>query len=262
MYRKRPRNLLVQSTTTCTVCAWVCVRVLTCMSCAMSSRCLVEELCLSSLDSVLHGHHGTGKSGVAIAPARLLRMCMGIAAGLAYIHSRGIVHRDMKAGNVLLDQYKQVKICDFGISAFMPATQAGDTSNLDLGSGTPAMMAPELFAEVPPEPDPSVDIYAFAVLLWEMATRQRPWSTVHPAALPKLVGKDQKRPPLPRARSRQVSDAAEGADTSPCQQRFSPKFESLVEHCWDQDPTCRPTASAAYNALKQAGGIFVESSTN
>jgi serine/threonine protein kinase len=167
----------------------------------------------------------------------------------------------MKAGNVLLDQYKQVKICDFGISAFLPATQAGDTSNLDLGSGTPAMMAPELFAEVPPEPDPSVDIYAFGVLLWEMATRQRPWSTVHPAALPKLVGMDRKRPPLPVAGGGEISPADESADSSTCQQTFGPKFASLVEHCWDQDPARRPTASAAYNALKQTGGIFAEGAT-
>ena len=75
------------------------------------------------------------------------RVCVCVL-GLQY-------HRDF----LRRSRYKQLKICDFGISAFLPATQAGDTSNLDLGSGTPAMMAPELFSEVLPEPDPSVDMY-------------------------------------------------------------------------------------------------------
>lgn len=206
-------------------------------------RCLVEELCLTSLDSVLHGGHGL--SGVAIAPARLLRMCMGIAAGLAYIHSRGIVHRDVKSGNVLLDHFKQVKICDFGISAYLPATQAGDTGDLDFGSGTPAMMAPELFAEVTPAPNPAMDMYAFGVLLWEIGTRQRPWSTAHPAALQNLVGKQQQRPPLPGS-----------AEAAAAVKSFSTKFEALVVRCWDQESAMRPTASAAYDALKQSGGVF------
>ena len=105
---------------------------------------------------------------------------------------------------------------------------------------------------------------------------------MHPAVLPILVG-ERKRPPLPGGASEE--DSASGTETL---QAFSPKFEALVliscqcdtsvsvclcvflcdihtrcctrqvVHCWDQDPSRRPTASAAYNALKQAGAVFAE----
>ena len=77
-------------------------------------RCIVTELCLTSLDTVLHGDASEANklSGVEICPARLLRMCMGIVAAVAYLHARKIVHRDIKAGNILLDTFKQVKICE------------------------------------------------------------------------------------------------------------------------------------------------------
>ena len=178
---------------------------------------------------------------------QVLTIMYNLLSAVNFLHSANIVHRDLKPANILIDKNCQVKICDFGISAFLPATQAGDTGDLDFGSGTPAMMAPELFEEVPPDPDPAADMYAFGVLLWEMGTRERPWRTIHPAALPNLVGKQQERPPLPGS-----SGAADSCKP------FSASFEALVMRCWDQDVSARPTASAAYNALKQAGAVFAE----
>lgn len=107
-------------------------------------------------------------------------------------------------------------------------------------------MAPELFDEVSPAPSPAVDMYAFGVLLWEMATRERPWKGVHPMMVPKLVAVEGKRPPLPGCSG--ISG-----------RKLSPKFEALVCQCGrGQRAENRPTASAAYNALKQAGTVFAE----
>ena len=62
-----------------------------------------------------------------------------IAETLAYLHSKGIVHRDIKAENILLNRHKQLKLIDFGFSLY---TQPPDT--IDTFCGTPTYMAPEI----------------------------------------------------------------------------------------------------------------------
>jgi serine/threonine protein kinase len=203
-------------------------------ACDHPKLAIVTELCLTSLHAVLHEKEGGTPQ---IAEARLIRMCMGIAAGMAYLHARHIVHRDLKAGNVLLDQYKQVKICDFGISAILDAT----TKSLDATIGTPQLMAPEVFCQE--QYDYKADMYSYGVLIWEMATGKQPWKGVNVLALSKLVAVDNERPP----------DALDEADRPP---PFSARFEQLVTDCWTHAPADRPTFNVVYDRLKHVHCIW------
>ena len=92
-----------------------------------------------------------------------------IANALAYVHSRGIIHRDVKPDNIRVDVAGRVKLVDFGIakSDDLSVTGAGFTV------GTPYYMAPEQIRGL--KPTPLVDIYAFGVLLFELVTGARPF---------------------------------------------------------------------------------------
>ena len=92
-----------------------------------------------------------------------------IANGLAYVHSKGIIHRDVKPDNVWIDSAGNVKIIDFGVAKTgeFSITAAGFTL------GTPYYMAPEQVRG--DSPTPQVDIYAFGVLLFELVTGTRPF---------------------------------------------------------------------------------------
>jgi serine/threonine protein kinase len=92
-----------------------------------------------------------------------------IANGLAYVHSKGIIHRDVKPDNVWIDSAGNVKIIDFGVAKTgeFSITAAGFTL------GTPYYMAPEQVRGE--KPAPQVDIYAFGVLLFELVTGVRPF---------------------------------------------------------------------------------------
>lgn len=92
-----------------------------------------------------------------------------IANGLAYVHSRGIIHRDVKPDNVWIDSAGNVKIIDFGVA------KTGEFSITGAGFtlGTPYYMAPEQVRG--DKPTPLVDIYAFGVLLFELVTGIRPF---------------------------------------------------------------------------------------
>jgi serine/threonine protein kinase len=92
-----------------------------------------------------------------------------IASGLAYVHSKGVVHRDVKPDNIWIDSAGKVKIIDFGVAKTeeFSITAAGFTL------GTPYYMAPEQVRGE--KPSPLADIYSFGVLLFELVTGIRPF---------------------------------------------------------------------------------------
>jgi len=90
------------------------------------------------------------------------------------MHHLGLVHRDIKSHNILIDEGLTVKVCDFGLTKF----------NADIGkgamqyAGTPTYMAPELFLKR--KYDQSVDVFAFGSLLWEIINREVPYDGLDP----------------------------------------------------------------------------------
>jgi serine/threonine-protein kinase len=107
-----------------------------------------------------------GRTGDLRAKLLLARQ---IAGALAYVHSKGIIHRDVKPDNIRVDVTGQVKLVDFGIakSEDLSLTGAGFTV------GTPYYMAPEQIRGL--KPTHLVDVYAFGVLLFELVTGVRPF---------------------------------------------------------------------------------------
>lgn len=110
-----------------------------------------------------------------------LRITRQLCEVLDYLHHQQppVVFRDLKPGNVMLDEKGQVKLIDFGIARFFKAGRTQDTVNL----GTPGYAAPEQYGGMG-QTDPRSDIYSLGVLLHQMVTGYNPVSAVTPFPLP------------------------------------------------------------------------------
>jgi serine/threonine protein kinase/tetratricopeptide (TPR) repeat protein len=108
-------------------------------------------------------------AGGPVDPAECLDVALQIARGLHEAHARGIVHRDITPNNVMLSG-GLVKIMDFGLA------RLADDEHQDVGAivGTPAYMSPEQIAGQPV--DPRTDLFSLGVVLYELATGQRPFA--------------------------------------------------------------------------------------
>jgi Protein kinase domain/Domain of Unknown Function (DUF1080) len=123
-----------------------------------------------------------------LPPATLNDWLLVIAKALDFVHSRGIVHRDVKPGNVLFDQHGNAYLSDFGIAKTLAGT-AGSSRNATMTSagnvvGTPEYMAFELVMGYPY--DGRADQYALAVTIYELLAGRRPFEETGTAVMVRL----------------------------------------------------------------------------
>jgi len=164
----------------------------------------------------------------ALSGADLSRLSEA-AAGLAHAHERGVIHRDIKPHNILLDENGRPKLSDFGVARALDASQATRTG---------AYLGTALYS--PPEQlrgdgvTPKSDVYSLGVTLYHAATGQPPFVGAPIEIASQHVSK---QPPPPR----EITDAV------------SPSLEALILDCMNKDPDARPTADEVRLRLLEAG---------
>ncbi len=129
------------------------------------------------------------REGAALDQADCVRWVGSIAAALHYVHEQGMQHRDVKPGNILLDEYGQAYLADFGIA------RRPDQDTLTLDRGTPAYMSPEQASDRPM--DFRSDVYSLGVVLYELLAQARPFAKLTGEGLRSAVAHDE--PPLLRS---------------------------------------------------------------
>ncbi|XP_043811800.1 serine/threonine-protein kinase STY46 isoform X3 [Manihot esculenta] len=183
------------------------------------SLCIVTEFMSGgSVYDYLHKQKGVFK-----LPS-LLKVAIDVSKGMNYLHQNNIIHRDLKAANLLMDENEVVKVADFGV-----ARVKAQSGVMTAETGTYRWMAPEVIEHKPY--DHKADVFSFGIVLWELLTGKLPYEYLTP--LQAAVGVVQKglRPTIPK--------------------HTNPKLSELLEKCWQQDPALRPDFSEIIQILQQ-----------
>ncbi|KAH8292043.1 hypothetical protein KR054_003958, partial [Drosophila jambulina] len=214
---------------------------------------LMEYLEEGSLHDFLHGDNQ--REYTVEQAVRWARQCVGAMAHLHSMEPKAVLHRDIKPQNMLLaDMFGHLKICDFGTATDL----ATYLTNM---KGTPAYMAPEVYRGE--KYTDKCDVHSFGIMLWEMMSRQVPFSHLenyeNGYAVLGAIEKGRsiyiptyiyiyicyisfpsgERPPLDAVRS----DCWEG-------------IRKLIVRCWDPDPARRPTSKQIEEYLDSLGDTF------
>jgi serine/threonine protein kinase len=155
-------------------------------------------------------------------PARVRRIALDCCAGLQQAHAAGLVHRDIKPHNLLLDRDDRVKIADFGVARSLDETQLTMAGSV-LGSAR--YLAPEQAAGRPASP--AADIYSLGATLYQLLSGRTPRDG---ETLTGLVHNRGTRPPTP------IGELTPGLE---------PAFAIAVMACLNDDPRQRPSSAAA-----------------
>jgi len=155
--------------------------------------------------------------------------------GLKYFHDGGQIHRDVKAGNILLDSAGNVRIADFGVSGWL--VRAGDVRHsTKTFVGTPCWMAPEVMEQVDGY-DYKADIWSLGITALELAKSFPPYA--HFAPMKVLLLTIQEDPPNLETYDAFDNDATPDAQSG----MWSKTFKDFFRVCLHKDPANRPACS-------------------
>lgn len=159
-----------------------------------------------------------------ISPSEACRYLSNIADALDYMHGQGIIHRDIKSSNILLDENGHCYLSDFGIArASTDATQMTSTGNI---MGTVDYLAPEL-VETDQRANVRSDLYSLGILLFEMVTGVLPFRGENQIAV--IAMHVSKRPPSPRSIVPTLSRGVERVIYKALEKRPEQRYESATK---------------------------------
>jgi serine/threonine protein kinase len=195
--------------------------------CISPKYCLVMEyLPGGSLYQILHSNRSLDWS-------LRLQIVKDMARGLAFLHSEGILHRDIKSLNVLINEYSRAKLTDFGLSRVKTESMTSTKGSV----GTVFWMSPELFRRNAKYTQKS-DIYSMGVTFWEIVSRKVPFGDAQdPAIIPTWIMQGE-REEIP--------------------EDCPKKLATLISFCWKDKPEDRPDAGRIVDYLESSEEDFSE----
>uniref|UniRef100_A0A7N0TWD0 non-specific serine/threonine protein kinase n=1 Tax=Kalanchoe fedtschenkoi TaxID=63787 RepID=A0A7N0TWD0_KALFE len=155
----------------------------------------------------------------------VIQLALDLARGLSYLHSKKIVHRDVKTENMLLNAQRTLKIADFGVAR----VEAQNPRDMTGATGTLGYMAPEVLDGKPY--NRKCDVYSFGICLWEIYCCDMPYHDLSFAQVSSAVVAQHLRPDIPRC----------------CPTAFA----SIMKKCWDTNPDKRPDMDEVVKLLEE-----------
>ena len=175
------------------------------------------------------------------------RLVVKVARAVHYAHQRGILHRDLKPGNILLDEQGEPQVTDFGLARRLAAASSLTLSGSIVG--TPSYMAPELATGHGHEATVAADVYSLGAILYELLTGRPPFNARTPLETMRKVVEEEPVPPsqvrtdeLPPAQSRPWPVGRRKSDSVIQVDR---DLEIICLKCLEKDPQRRYASPGA-----------------
>ena len=186
-----------------------------------------------------------------LAPVDAAKLMVKIARAVQHAHERGVLHRDLKPNNILIDTCGEPHLTDFGLAKMLERSVEMTLSNMVLG--TPAYMAPEQAAGGTRDVTVAVDVYGLGAVFYEMIAGRPPFEAPTPHALLRLVAEEEPSPPsyvqsgprkseLMRA-AKAASDKREGVDqilaSAAATNALLSDLDAICLRCLEKEPARR-----------------------